>query len=518
MTSRARHLLLFFTVLALSALACVRSQPEVIVITATYVGSEGFPTLAAQQASPTPPATLPPATAAGTSIAANQPQREYVVRAGDSLSAIAAANGVSLQTLQQLNNLTNPDNIFVGQVLRLPEPPSVQASDFRIVPDSRMVLGPGSSRFDVAAFVRQQPGYIRVASDLVDGTLLSAADVVQRVAYEYSVDPRLLLALLEYRSRWLSDSNPSEEARDYALGGPASPFGFDRSGLYRQMAWAADNLNRGYYGWKLRALRSMEFSEGARYLYAASLNPGTVAVQYLFSLTSDYATWSRQVSRDGLYQTYVQYFGDPFADAVEPLVPANLVQPAMTLPYADGEIWYYTGGPHGGWGTGSAWAAVDFAPPDEVQPGMSSCYVSEFYVRAVAPGVIARTDEGVVVLDLDGDGDETTGWSVLYLHIASEDRIEAGTVVEQGDPIGHASCEGGVSNGTHVHIARRYNGEWIPASCETCPQELALPPFVMGGWETVGLPNQEYQGYLKRGSESKVAEAGRLIADNEVGW
>jgi len=37
------------------------------------------------------------------------------------------------------------------------------------------------------------------------------------------------------------------------------------------------------------------------------------------------------------------------------------------------------------------------------------CYVSPNWVTAAAPGVIARSGEGYVVLDLDGDGDEHTG-------------------------------------------------------------------------------------------------------------
>jgi hypothetical protein len=35
--------------------------------------------------------------------------------------------------------------------------------------------------------------------------------------------------------------------------------------------------------------------------------------------------------------------------------------------------------------------------------------------------------------------------------------------VKRGDPIGWPSCEGGHTTGTHIHIARKYNGEWIPA-------------------------------------------------------
>jgi murein DD-endopeptidase MepM/ murein hydrolase activator NlpD len=108
--------------------------------------------------------------------------------------------------------------------------------------------------------------------------------------------------------------------------------------------------------------------------------------------------------------------------------------------------WRYTGGPHGGWGSGSAWSSVDFAPSED-RPGGLFCYTSTTWITAIAPGVIARSNEGAVVLDLDGDGDESTGWTIMYLHISSEERVQAGIRVNAGDRIGHPSCEGGVSMG-----------------------------------------------------------------------
>jgi murein DD-endopeptidase MepM/ murein hydrolase activator NlpD len=131
---------------------------------------------------------------------------------------------------------------------------------------------------------------------------------------------------------------------------------------------------------------------------------------------------------------------------------------------------------------------------------------------------VARSGDGAVVLDLDGDGDEHTGWTVFYLHLDTRDRAAEGSRLRAGDPVGRASCEGGVSNGTHVHIARRYNGEWLPASCSGCSGTQTAPgSFVLGGWEVVGLPGQEYQGYLINGGETRVAEAARGVAPNEVG-
>jgi LysM repeat protein len=491
---------------------CVREQPNVIVITATFQPAAGTPVQGGLV--PTPSA-LPGAIVAEAATAA--PSGRYVVQPGDTLSVIAAAQGVSVTMLVEANGLINPNALSVGQVLVIPSAPSAVGVDFRVLPDNRMVRAPRSTAFDVRAFVAGQPGYVRVATDIVDGVTLSAADIIERIAYEYSVDARLLLALLELRGGWLRNPNPEERWKTYPLGAGASPLGFDRNGLYRQLAWGADQMNFGYYRRKYANFSLIEFpQEGVALRFADGINPATAGVQYMLSQFNTYGRWQAEVSPSGLYATYLALFGDPFADAVESLTPPGLTQPQLALPFPSGQTWYFTGGPHGGWGAGSAWAAVDFAPPDDLESVSSGCYVSENFATAVAPGVIARTAEGVVVLDLDGDGDESTGWSILYLHIATQDRIAAGTVVRVGDAIGRPSCEGGFSNGTHIHLARRYNGEWIPADCTNCPAALAMPPFEMGGWVFYGYPGQEYQGYARSGSNERVADQGRANPLNRM--
>ena len=146
-----------------------------------------------------------------------------------------------------------------------------------------------------------------------------------------------------------------------------------------------------------------------------------------------------------------------------------------------------TGGPHPGWGEGFPFAALDFAPPSEY----SGCFVAEpqQYTTAVANGMVTRVDRGLAILDLDMDGDERTGWSILYLHISTVGRAKLGTILNAGDPVSYPSCEGGRSTGTHVHIARKYNGEWIMADSSI--------PFEMEGW----IPHAgatEYEGALSR--------------------
>jgi hypothetical protein len=114
----------------------------------------------------------------------------------------------------------------------------------------------------------------------------------------------------------------------------------------------------------------------------------------------------------------------------------------------------------------------------------------------MAAGVVTRSDFGAVVVDLDGDGYAGTGWVIIYMHLATEDRVSVGTRVQTGDRLGHPSCEGGFSNGTHVHLSRTYNGRWVAADGSL--------PFEMAGWVSQGL-NREYDGLLVRDDVVKEA-------------
>ena len=116
---------------------------------------------------------------------------------------------------------------------------------------------------------------------------------------------------------------------------------------------------------------------------------------------------------------------------------------------------------------------------------------------AVSTGVVVGSGRGEVVIDLDGDGYEQSGWVLTYLHIDSQDRVEAGAWVERGDRIGHPSCEGGVSIATHLHIARRYNGEWIAAGDGPVP-------LVLSGW-TAEKGAREYDGTMVKGDQVREA-------------
>jgi hypothetical protein len=313
----------------------------------------------------------------------------------------------------------------------------------------------------------------------------TGAQVVSQVALENSINPRLLLALLEYQSGCVLGQVEDPENFHTAMGASEAI----RLDLYGQLVWAVHILSEGYYGWKNGALTEFSLTDGTIIRPPLDSNAGSVALWYFFSQLND-APWYRLAlnPRLGFSALYEEMFGNPWDRAVlvEPLVPVGLEQPSLALPFGVGKAWAYTGGPHHAFEGSGPLASLDFAPPT----AETGCYQSDDWVLTMADGLVVRSEYGVVVQDLDGDGDEQTGWVLMYLHIEERDRVPPGSYLYAGDEVGHPSCEGGRATGTHVHVARKYNGEWIPAD--------GLIPFVMDGWRAHAgeLP---YLGTLTRG-------------------
>ena len=199
----------------------------------------------APQLSPTPnaPRKLPPL---------RNESVNYTVQPGDSLGPIAQRYLVSVNDIVNENNLSEPDLLEINQILVIPPPkPIGTGTDFIILPDSELVYSPGSMEIDAAAFIRDHGGYLANYEEEVDDITLTGIQIVERVAKEFSVNPRMLIAVLQYQSRWVTDRDPDESTMVYPIG-IYSPW---REGLYKQLAWAANNLNRGYYLWRVNTIR-----------------------------------------------------------------------------------------------------------------------------------------------------------------------------------------------------------------------------------------------------------------------
>jgi LasA protease len=430
---------------------------------------------------PTPGAppmpTLPPINTAGPMILLR-------AQSGDTLEIIAKRANVRINQIISDVILPAPNALLdPGTQLLLPDQlPSERTSNGLMLPDSEFVLSPATIGFDTQTYVNQAGGYLARHTDYLMSTgFVTGAQAVERISFDNSINPRLLLAIIELESRWVRGIPTNFAQDEYPLG----YVNFQYRGLYRQMMWAVGELSTGYYGWRSGQLTEIAFEDGSTVKLAPSLNAATVGLMYFFSKTRNREAWAQAVAAfPGLY---VEMFGDPWplASATEPLFPPGLSQPELSLPFEPGQTWAYTGGPHASWDRGTPWAALDFAPGATQQ----GCFISEKWVVAPAPGLVVRTGEGVVILDLDGDGHEQTGWVLLFLHIADENKVKVGTYLQKDDKIGHPSCQGGVSVGTHLHIARKYNGEWILADGPL--------PFNLSGW-IAGAGPEPYKGTLTR--------------------
>jgi murein DD-endopeptidase MepM/ murein hydrolase activator NlpD len=409
----------------------------------------------------------------------------YEAQPGDSPWTVAVRFGVLPEDITSPDPLPGERGLIdPGQFLIIPRRLETTGPNQRLIPDSELVFSPHATDFDASAFATSQGGYLAQYREVVDGIWLSGPEVVAHVARDNSINPRILLALLEYRSGWVTDPEaPYGEAFKYPMGVIDERI----PGLQRQLTWLANELGNGYYGWRSGTLTMITLQDGLSVRLAPDLNAGTVALHYYFALYHGAFEWEYDLGADGFIRTFTEFFGDPWAYQ-HPLYEIGVEQPTMILPFLPGHTWAFTGGPHGAWERESAWAGLDFAPASME----SGCVRSDEWVVAAADGYVVRSEKGVVVLDLDGDGREQSGWALLYLHVATKGRVEEGTLLTQGELIGHPSCEGGIATGTHIHLARKYNGEWILADGPL--------PFEMSGWIPIA-GSKPYQGALVKGDQ-----------------
>ena len=410
---------------------------------------------------------------------------DYTTQSGDTIPALASHFNTSAEKIYAANPFIprNATSMPPGMPMKIPiYYLPLWGSSFQIIPDSAFVYGPALVGFNTSAFVAAQPGWINDVSTWAGRDNRDGPQIVDYVAINYSISPRLLLALLEYQAGALTKTE-KPEAR-YILGFEKTYY----ESMYLQLVGVANMLNDAYYKWRTGRLTEFELKDGSLVRIDPWQNAATTALQYYFAQVSSVDEYNHAIGPDGLLATYTTLFGDPWANPGE-VMPGSLQQPALHLPFQTGQTWSLTGGPHTGWGLGQPYTALDFAPPTD----KSGCAQVEekFFATAMADGIVARSEFGLIALDLDGDGDERTGWVLVYLHVGTNGRVPSGRSLKAGDSIGYPSCEGGRTTGTHIHVSRKYNGEWIPAD-----GPLA---FNLEGWVAHDGP-VAYAGTLTKGS------------------
>jgi LasA protease len=447
--------------------------------------------ISGQASAPTP--TVGAAPSPWPTVPANPgPVFVYVTRSGDTLEALARRFGVEPGEVNADQPLPASGYLPQGVEARIPNTLDALTPGTALLPDSEIVNSPAAAGFNVADFAFQAGGFLPSYREEVYQQILDGPTIIQLVADELSINPRLLLAVLEYRSGWVygQPKDPSDLSQ---------PVGFniaDRKGLYQEIMIVATQLNVAYYGWRQGTFTTLTYADGSKVRLNPALNPGSVATQHLLAMFYRPQYWVDAVyGENGFLLHFARMFGDPWARAVDPLLPTGLVQPVLSLPFTTEYRWALTAGPHNSWNAGTPRGALDLSPIT----GQAKCQVSRAWATAPASALVVRSGYNAVVLDLEEDGYEQTGWALLFYHIADHERILAPTRVNLDDPLGHPSCEGGRATGTHIHLARKFNGEWLPADGPV--------PFILDGWRAIA-GQLNYQGSLVRGEQIVEAKPG----------
>ncbi|MFG3422649.1 peptidoglycan DD-metalloendopeptidase family protein [Micromonospora sp. NPDC048063] len=117
----------------------------------------------------------------------------------------------------------------------------------------------------------------------------------------------------------------------------------------------------------------------------------------------------------------------------------------MALPFAVGQTWTLTSGPHGWGGYETPYSSIDLAGGDEV-------------VRAARAGTAYTMCRGWIRVIHD------RGYSTDYYHLWSSISVN-GAAVGQGAYLGYTGTDvtcGGAAYGRHVHFGLRQNSAYVP--------------------------------------------------------
>ncbi|MBI3161934.1 MAG: LysM peptidoglycan-binding domain-containing protein [Chloroflexi bacterium] len=205
---------------------------------------------------------------------------DYTAQSGDTLPALAARFNTTVEEILEANPFIPPEATTMppGMPMKIPIYfLALWANPFQILPDHAFVNSPTAIGFNTSAFVESQPGWLKDYRVYASNEWRSGAEVVDFVAMNYSLNPRLLLAILEYQGGALTQPEPPVKK---------NLLGFTRrywESPYLQLVIAANTLNNGYYNWRLGNL--IEFEDTNKILIRPDpwQNAASVSIQYYFS-------------------------------------------------------------------------------------------------------------------------------------------------------------------------------------------------------------------------------------------
>ncbi|WP_440053856.1 M23 family metallopeptidase [Pseudoalteromonas sp. T1lg65] len=258
-------------------------------------------------------------------------------------------------------------------------------------------------------------------------------DVILHYAGYSSINPKLLLALMEQYSQVIS--SPTKAALQKPFNNLSSKLGFDE-----QVMDIALRLSALYYAHR-------QFVEQNNQAQLKTKDSASVA---LTSLTGrpvhETATLYQALFNK---QSLLLNTDVPYSQNIEPQADFYL-----SFPWPSGYAWY-SGGAHSNTGSGYPYSSLDF------NNGSGGWGSNTPWVQAAHGGTVTRFSACNIRVT------HASGYATQYYHM--EDlRYRSGDVIAAGAWLGRyaddkstALCQGGQSTGPHLHFSLLYNGSFI---------------------------------------------------------
>jgi len=363
-----------------------------------------------------------------------------------------------------------------------------------IISDGQFVYGPNVDGFELKRFLENKNSVLSEEQYLT---------VIDDLATYYSINPKVLLTIIEMQSGLVTKS-------EYAQEDLKDPIGYkDINGFTPEMQKITSTLFNSFYERynKAGVQTSLILADGSVISIPDNINAGSFAIFMSFAELMDEQSWIKAIDKNSphsFWQTYTSLFpGENLLDDSNILVP-NATPPSdlLKLPYPCNDTWKFFQGPHPWNGSNycntEPHSSLDFGPGNSC----SSPIPSNEWITAAASGSVTVKCNGCMIVI-----DHGNGWETRYYHVANPS-VSSGDTVNKDDRLGHPSCRptygescgscgGSASGSQHVHFAINLNGAY-----------QSIDGTSLEGW--IVHDTGCYEGYLKKGSTIVYDDGGTV--------
>ncbi len=364
---------------------------------------------------------------------------------------------------------------------------SAAAQGIQISPllsDGQFVWGPNVGEFDIGQFLKQR-----------NSPLFEYADDIEVWAAYTSINPKVLLTVLQLRHQWL-DHIPEGVQEDVVLA--------------EIEAIAMDLANAFYthmYSWGSRSnassaksfeLPTFTFGETDFIQINPDSSSASFAIASILVDAQDQESWESLItpkSVNGFTEVFALIFPETdLLDESNNLDPPGLPpDDFLQLPFPLGAEWTFNGTHswHGG-DIGPDRSSMDFSTNWPRGSSLPDHYTAASHAGVGYVYAPSRTNLPCwVAINYEMNPGEV--WSTSYYHLLNlGDPGDRGWIARNQSvgKIGMEVCNGGFASSAHVHFTLRYNGAFFD-----------LDGVKLSGWIVHSGPDPYYSGYIERDGE-----------------